>query len=72
MLPLLVQKQPLYKDAYERTNTLVAAAQDTKVYKATVHHLYPLVAPVYNPAYEKIEPYYKSTVNYWKPVTAAA
>lgn len=69
---LLLQKQPLYKNAYERTNDIVTAAQDTKVYKATINRIYPIVAPVYNPAYEKIEPYYKSTVNYWKPVTAAA
>lgn len=68
----ILVKQPLYKDAYERTNTIIGAAQDTVVYKATVKRIYPYVAPVYEPTFEKIEPYYKSTVNYWKPISAAA
>lgn len=69
---MILQKQPLYKDAYERTNTIIGAAQDTVVFKATVKRIYPYVAPVCDPTFEKIEPYYKSTVNYWKPISAAA
>ena len=69
---LLVQKQPLYKRAYDSSNNLIATAQDTSVYKEAYKIVYPYVAPIADPAIEKIQPYYKNTVNYWKPVSAAA
>ena len=62
----------MYKKAYDSSNNLLGAAQDTTVYKQTVKRIYPVVAPIADPAIEKIQPYYKTTVEYWKPVSAAA
>jgi hypothetical protein len=65
-------KQPLYKKAYDSSNNLISQAQDTAVYKEASKRLYPVVAPIADPALEKLQPYYDSTVNYFKPVSAAA
>jgi len=75
-----VQKQPLYKKAYDSSNNLIAMAQDNSLYKETskkvypyvAKKVYPYVAPIADPALEKIQPYLSQTVDYWKPVSAAA
>ena len=66
-----VQKQPLYKKAYGSANILHAIAHVNRVYK-TSKKVYPYIAPVANPALEKIQPYVSRTVNYWKPISVAA
>ncbi len=68
----LLQKQPLYKRAYDSSNNLIAIAQDNSLYKETSKKVYPYVAPIADPALEKIQPYISQTVDYWKPVSAAA
>lgn len=67
-----LQKTPLYKRAYDSSNNLIATAQDTSVYKETSKIVYPYVKSIADPTIEKIQPYYKNTVDYWKPVSAAA
>lgn len=67
-----VVKQPLYKKAYDSSNNLIAMAQDNSLYKETSKKVYPYVAPIADPALEKIQPYLSQTVDYWKPVSAAA
>jgi hypothetical protein len=67
-----VVKQPLYKRAYDSSNNLIAIAQDNSLYKETSKKVYPYVAPIADPALEKIQPYISQTVDYWKPVSAAA
>lgn len=67
-----MQKQPLYKKAYDSSNNLIAHAQETAVYKEASKRIYPVVAPIADPAIEKLQPYYDSTVEYFKPVSAAA
>jgi hypothetical protein len=68
----LVQKQPLYKKAFDSSNNLIATAQDFSLYKETSKVVYPYVAPIADPALEKIQPFFNQTVDYWKPVSAAA
>ena len=42
------------------------------VYKQTVKRIYPVVAPIADPAIDKIQPFYKATVEYWQPISVAA
>lgn len=67
-----VVANPTYEKAYGTVGQYIKQIEGTSLYQTASQKLYPVVAPVADPALEVATPYYNAVVDHWKPSAAVA